>query len=100
MFRKPMLLGLEMGFSAPFRLSVKRMLGELDDFTGAPLPPPYTLHGKVSKMRDISIILSNRNMKYLHPFPVNYIIISFHVKRVSTVESGNLNYRKPPGMIL
>lgn len=51
-----MLLGTARGFSAPFRLSVKRVLGELDDFTGTPLPLPYSLHRGVSNMRDTSIV--------------------------------------------
>lgn len=67
MFRKPVLLGPAMGFSAPFRLSVKRMLGELDDFTGAPLPLPYSLHRKVSKMRDISIVFVKQKYEILTP---------------------------------
>lgn len=54
MFPNPMRLGPAMDFSAPFRLFVKRMLGEPDDFTGAPLP--YSVYRKVSKMRDTSIV--------------------------------------------
>lgn len=55
MFPKPVLLGTEMGFSASFRLSVKRMFGEPHDFTGAPLPLPHSFHRKVSRKRNMSI---------------------------------------------
>lgn len=73
MFPKPVLVGPAMGFSAPFRLSVKRMLGEPDDFIGAPLRLPYSLHRKVSKIRDrmFLLCLSKKNMKYLHLLPVD-----------------------------
>lgn len=56
MFPKPVLLDPAVGFSAPFRLSVTNIIGELYDFTGHPVPLLYLLHRNVSNMRDTSIV--------------------------------------------
>lgn len=70
MFPKQGLLGAATGFSAPFSLSVKRILGELNDFTGAPLPLLYSLPRKLSKMRETSVVFVKEKCE-IHPFPVN-----------------------------
>lgn len=70
MFLKQGLLGAATGFSAPFRLSVKRILGEPDDFTGSSLPLLYSLHRKLSKMRETSVVFVKEKYE-IHPFPVN-----------------------------
>lgn len=65
MFPKPVLLGPAKGFSAPFRLSVMRVIGELYDFTGDPITLLYLLHGNVSNMRDTSIVFVKEKYEIL-----------------------------------
>lgn len=65
MFPKPVLHGPAMDFSAPFRLSVTRVLRELHDFTGAPIPLLYLLHRKLSNMRDTSIVFVKEKYEIL-----------------------------------
>lgn len=65
MFPKPVLLEPAMGFSAPSRLSVERLIGELYGVTEDPIPVLYLLHRNVSNMRDTSVVFVKEKYEIL-----------------------------------